>query len=126
VPVVWNGKVYVATVQSLAIFGLAQAGQAPAKLSPPPKIIDSRPPLAPGEHEIRGMVRNISGYTLTIETKHGKMITVDYRAAAAHYKVAPPSVGHAVVVRGKFEGAVLKAKVVGHIPDHPRAWPPDR
>jgi hypothetical protein len=125
VPVVANGKVYVATVQQLAIFGLAQVGQAPAKLIPP-KIVDDRAPLAPGEHEIRGMVRNISGSTLIIETKHGRMITVDCRAAAADYKLAPPSVGHGVYVRGTFAGKVLKAKIVGHAPDHPLQWPSDR
>lgn len=125
VPVVWNGKVYVATVKQLAIFGLAQTGQAPAKLQLP-KIVDTRPALAPGEHEIRGMVRNISGFNLIIETKHGKMITVDYRIAAANYKIAPPSIGHGVVARGTLEGGVLKAKVVGHAPDHPMMWPPDR
>jgi hypothetical protein len=126
VPVVANGKVYVATVKSLAIFGLAQAGQTFAKLPSPPKIVDARPALAPGEHEIRGMVRKMAGYALTIETKHGRLITVDYRGAAANYKIAPPSIGHAVVARGSFKGAVLVAKVVGHAPDHPIGWPADR
>ncbi|HEY3636536.1 MAG TPA: hypothetical protein VGK90_00195 [Rhizomicrobium sp.] len=124
VPVVANGKVYVATVKSLAIFGLAKTGQAQAKLPPPPKIV--RPQLAAGEHEVRGIVRRMSGYTLVVQTKQDKLIAVDYARAAANYKVAAPSIGHGVLVRGTFEGKVLKARVVGHAPDHPRQWPLDR
>jgi hypothetical protein len=123
-PVVWGGQVYVATVKTLAIFGLANAREAPAKLPPPPKVV--RPTLAQGEHEFRGTVRIISNDTLAVETRDGKMISVDYRAAAADYKVAPPTVGHGVLVRGTFEGKVMKAEVVGHAPDHPRQWPADR
>jgi len=125
VPVVANGKVYVATVKSLAIFGLKKRGTPEAKLVYPP-IMDSRTKLAAGEHEIRGTVRSISGYELVVEKRDGKTLTVDAAKAAANYKVAPPSVGHALLARGVFEGEVLRADVVGHAPDHPMMWPPDR
>jgi len=126
VPVVANGKVYVATVQSLAIFGLEAKGAGPAKLPPPPVVVDSRPLLAAGEHEIRGIVRNMSGNTLVVEKRDHTEVTVDDLAAAANYKLAPPSIGHALVARGVFEQGILKAVLVGHAPDHPMMWPPDR
>ncbi len=126
VPVVANGKVYVATVKSLAIYGLKKKGAAAATLPPAPQIVDSRTALSPGQHEIRGMVRSISGYDLVVETRDGRKLAVDAAPAAAGHKVAAPSVGHALMARGTYEGAVLKAEVVGHAPDHPMMWPSDR
>lgn len=124
VPVVDNGKVYVASVKSLAIFGL-KTGDARVAALTPPKVLE-RAPLAPGQHEIRGTVRRITGTTLVVEKRDGKTISVDAAKAAAHYKAAPPSVGHALVARGTMEGDVLKADIVGHVPDHVEVWPPDR
>ena len=126
VAVVANGKVYVATVKSLAIFGLSKAGAPTAQLAPPPQIIDARATLTPGQHEIRGMVRSISGTTLVVEKRDGALVTVDAAKAAANHKVAPPAVGHASLVRGVYEGNVLQADLVGHAPDHPMMWPLDR
>jgi hypothetical protein len=117
--------VYVATVKSLAIYGLKKNGAPAAALAPQPEIIP-RAPLGPGVHEIRGTVRNISGYLLLVEKRDGKMITVDAGIAAANHKAAPPSVGHALFARGRVEGNLLKADIVGHVPDQLRAWPPDR
>lgn len=126
VPVVANGKVYVATVKSLAIFGLSKAGTLTARLAPPPQIIDSRATLEPGQHEIRGMVRSMSGNMLVVEKRDGATVTVDTAKAAANHKMAPPSVGHALLARGPYEGNVMRADVVGHAPDHPMMWPLDR
>lgn len=125
VPVAANGKVYVATVKSLTIWGLKKNGAASASLPPAPRILP-RAPLAPGVHEIRGTVRNISGYTLLVQKRDGTMITVDSTMAAANHKAAPPSVGHALFARGKVEGDVMKAEIVGHVPDALQAWQPDR
>jgi hypothetical protein len=124
VPVVDNGKVYVATVKSLAIFGLKSGDARVAELTPPTVL--QRPPLAPGQHEIRGTVRRISGNTLVVETRDGKTIIIDAARASANGKAAPPSVGHALVARGTMEGDILKAELVGHVPDHVEVWPPDR
>jgi hypothetical protein len=124
VPVVDNGKVYVASVKSLAIFGL-KAGDTRVAALVPPKILE-RAPLAPGQHEIRGTVRRLSGTMLVVEKRDGQTIAVDAAGAAAHHLAAPPSVGHALVARGTMEGDVLKADLVGHVPDHVEMWPPDR
>ena len=113
-----------AGVVSLAIFGLKSGDTRVAALTPP-KVLE-RPPLPPGQHEIRGTVRKISGTTLVVEKRDGKTMTVDLAKAAAHYKAAPPSVGHALVARGTMEGDAMKADLVGHVPDHVQVWPPDR
>lgn len=126
VPTVANGKVYVATVQSLAIYGLKKDGAAFASLRPAPKLIDSRPKLAQGEHEIRGTVLGISGNRLTVELRDGKMLAVDGTKAAEGHMVAAPSVGHALLARGAYKDEVLEATVLGHAPDHPMMWQPDR
>jgi hypothetical protein len=126
VPVVANGKVYVATVKSLTIYGLNTTGREFAAMPPAPQIVDSRAKLAPGEHEIRGTVRGIDGYRLSVVLRDGKTIIVDASDAAAKYKVAPPSVGHALVARGPIENGIMKAVQVGHAPDHGYVWPEDR
>lgn len=126
VPVAANGKVYVATVQSLAIWGVASADAKPAKL-PVPKVFDPRTPLTAGQREIHGMVRRIAGMMLTVEKRDGQTVQIDATKAAANYKVAPPSVGHALAAIGTFDaGGTMIADTVRHIGDKSRMWPPDR
>jgi hypothetical protein len=72
------------------------------------------------------MVRQTSGYMLVVEKRDGKTITVDATDAAANFKLALPSVGHALLARGTMQADLMKAAVVGHAPDHAEVWPPDR
>jgi outer membrane protein assembly factor BamB len=69
VPVVANGKVYVASNQTLAIFGLGTAAAASALPTPKPPV-DMRAKLARGEHEIYGKVRAINDAKLTVGPLH--------------------------------------------------------
>lgn len=125
VPVAANGKVYVATVKALLIYGLKKKGAAFAALPSAPAILP-RKPLPPGEHEIRGTVKAIAGNKLTVALRDGKTLTVDANKAVEGHMVAAPSVGHALMARGTYNGDVLEAAVLGHAPDHPGMWPADR
>ena len=126
VPVVANGKVYVASNQSLAIFGLSNTS-AKVPALPVPKIVDMRLPLAQGQHEIYGIVSSIAGNTIVIHTRDGRTLNVDAGAASANFDKAQPRVGHALMARGRIAAdGTLKADVVLHAKDHPVMWPADR
>ncbi len=126
VPVAANGKVYVAHRPVAGDLGIASAGAKQAKL-PVPTVIDPRTPLNPGQHEIHGIVRRIAGMKLTVEKRDGHTVQIDATKAAANYKVAPPSAGHALAAIGVFDaGGTMIADTVRHIGDKSRMWPPDR
>ncbi len=125
VPVVANGKVYVASYQGLAIFGLSSA--APATVPRTTPTVSARAVLPLGAHELYGIVRSINGPMLTVETRVGKTVTVDDSKAAVNFQMAEPSVGHGVLVRGTFgAGGVMLASSLLHAKDHPAMWLPDR
>ena len=126
VPVVANGKVYVASNQSLAIFGLGGARVRESAL-PAPKAVDMRIALAPGRHEVYGMVKAINGDNITVQTRKGQTLTVDASAASKKFDKAQPWVGHALMARGTYAAdGVLKADIVMHAKDHPVMWQADR
>jgi len=125
VPVVANGKVYVASYQGLAIFGLGNAG---AAVKPPfVPYVAARIPLAAGQHEIYGTVHAIDGTTIVVQKRDGTLVTVDTKSAARNHDLAPLSVGHGALARGTYDAAGgLIASVVLHAKDRTTAWPPDR
>jgi hypothetical protein len=126
VPVVANGKVYVASYQGLAIFGLASP-TSPAVKIPVAAHSPVQVALAPGQHEIYGTVHGISGSTVTVQKRDGALVTVDALSAAKNFELAPPAVGHGVLVRGTYNKAgVMVASVVMHAKDHSALWLPDR
>jgi hypothetical protein len=125
VPVSANGKVYVASNQQLAIFGLGTAGAEPAALVEP-KVVDMRAKLAPGEHEIYGTVRAIDGKTVTIARRDGQLLKIDTARAAESFDLAAPWIGHALLARGTLGDAGMQASIVMHAKGHPAMWPSDR
>ncbi len=69
VPVVANGKVYVASDQAVSIFGI---GGAKRKVTLPiPVRVDMRVALAQGEHEVYGTVLRIDGTIIDVRTRDG-------------------------------------------------------
>ncbi|HEY1630170.1 MAG TPA: hypothetical protein VGF56_02595 [Rhizomicrobium sp.] len=125
VPVVANGHVYVASYQTLAIFGMSSA-PSPAFEMPPAPVVH-RVALAPGQHEIFGMVRSVSGSTITVAKRDGTMLTVDTSPAEKNKLFAEPTVGHGVLVRGKYTAMnQMAADVVMHAKDHAGMWQADR
>jgi hypothetical protein len=125
VPVSANGKVYVASNQQLAIFGLGATGAMPAALVVP-KVVDMRAKLAPGQHEVYGFVRAIDGKAVTIARRDGQLLKVDTARAAQSFDLAKPWVGHAMMARGTMGDGGLDATIVMHAKDHPVMWPGDR
>jgi hypothetical protein len=124
VPVVANGKVYVASYKSLAIFGL---GGGSATLAPANRTEEIQGALPAGEYEVSGIVQNIDGSTLTVVRRNGNVIKVDGAAAFAKFQAAAPSVGHGILVRGTIdEDGVLHADTLMHAKDNSAMWQPDR
>jgi hypothetical protein len=124
-PVAANGKVYVASYQGLAIFGLSSAPAATLPATAPPPV--ARIALAPGVHEIYGTVRAINGWTVTVATRNGRLVTVNTLTAAQNGNMAQPSVGHGILVRGTYTSAnAMTAVVILHAKDHAAMWLSDR
>ncbi len=125
VPVVANGRVYVASDQMLTIFGLGGAKKGVSL--PAVRRVDMRAPLARGEHEIYGFARSMSGSTVAVQRRDGSTVLVDVADARRDARFAEPSPGHALIARGTFEKAgVMAATTILHAVDHPAMWPEDR
>jgi hypothetical protein len=124
VPIVANGRVYVASYGVVTAFGLggtaARHGGFTALPRPPL-------PLPPGiAHELRGTVTAINANAISLRLRNGRVVTVDIGTAMNGFHMAPPSVGHASLVRGDYAGAVFKASYVLHQKDNLLTWAPDR
>lgn len=132
VPTIANGHAYVASYKELAIFGTgAPAAPAPAEIaarrSADRIAANSAVKLAPGEHEIYGIVRKISASGFTAHKRDDASVTVDMRAALLASEVAVPTLGHGVLVRGRYDiNGVLIAGTVLHAKRQRALWPADR
>ncbi|MBV9571926.1 MAG: hypothetical protein JO056_11865 [Alphaproteobacteria bacterium] len=123
-PMVANGRVFVAGYKTLSIFGL---GSGEAAALPRVAAPNMRVKLAAGEHEIYGTVRAIDGVKLTVEKRDGSMLTVDATRAEKEHAKAQPQVGKALVARGTYSSAgVLDANVVLHAKSKSTMWYADR
>jgi hypothetical protein len=125
VPVVANGKVYVASYEQLDIFGLLGSNAKPAKTG---VAMIKAPQMNIGApHEITGALVAVRASTLTLRTRTGKIVRVDDSAAVLHERTAVLVVGEAFTARGAYDaGGVLHATTVLRAKPHPAAWPPDR
>lgn len=125
VPTVANGHVYVASNKMLAIFGLSQSG--PAAEPPIAASEPYRPALAPGMHEVYGMIRGVNGSLITIQTRGGRSLTIDAAAAMRTFDYAAPKVGRALLARGMYEpSGVFRAQNILHAKPNPAIWMADR
>jgi hypothetical protein len=128
VPVVANGRVYVASYRELAIFGLAPAGgsrQAAATLA---AIAPPAPPQLPGNaHEISGTIKTVAGGDISLTTRAGELVRVDATDAARRHLSVVFLVGEPVTVFGTYRtSGVLHATEVLHAKPSPKGWPADR
>ena len=103
VPVVANGKVYVASYKALTIFG---AGGARAAATAPKMASQAAaqpsPLVAPtSTHLVSGILTAIDRSTLTLQTRSGKSVKIDDAQAVQNQRVgAPLSAGIPLTVQG--------------------------
>jgi hypothetical protein len=126
VPVVANGKVYVASYRMLSIFGVAGTGDALVSASQLVRVAaPSQPVLSP--HQISGFVREASGTRVVIEVRDGKQITVELTEAIARHAAIQAIDGEPVLARGDFDShGILQATSFLHAKPQPILWRPDR
>jgi hypothetical protein len=122
VPVVANGKVYVATDKQLAIFGLGGTSASQTAVQPSPVGSLASP------HEITGTLLALSGSTLTLQTRTGKSVKIDASQAVHNEEVAPLFVGEPFTALGSSlnaNGALVATSIVQSKGSSGELWPPD-
>jgi PQQ enzyme repeat len=124
VPVVANGKVYVASYKRLMIFG--------PNGSPAPSIAASRmeSPSLPPEitRRVSGTLLSVDGARLTVLTRTGQTVRVDDSQAAANQRIAILTVGRPFTVVGRaVPGSEdIEAFAISRAKPGSQAWPEDR
>jgi len=147
VPVVANGKVYVASYRMLEIFGVPSGATtaiaAPAAAATPlsagptsgaiaaPAAVATPLSVAPdGAHSVTGVLTEVSGSALTLQTRSGNNVTVDYSQASQNQRIQGPlTIGKPFIAIGSSTNAageliatsILRAKSTSS-----QLWPPDR
>jgi hypothetical protein len=126
VPVVANGQVFVATYQSLAIFGLASGGakSTPARVFQAPPA--PRHAISAAPHEVWGRVTSIDGAILELTTATGKSVRVDTTLATKASQNVGLKIGLAADVRGDERAGTLFATAVLHAKPQPALWGTNR
>ncbi len=124
VPVVANGKVYVASSGQLDIFGLLGAS---GKAETPGAPVVKAPRAGVGApHEVTGTLIAISGSHLTLRTRTGKAAHVDASDAIRHERSVVLVVGKAFDARGTYDASgVLHATTIVRAKPSPGTWPTD-
>jgi hypothetical protein len=118
VPVVANGRVFVASFAALNIFG-PSGTLAPLVVPPPPS------PPAPLPSQIFGRITSISAPDITIQPAPGEFVTVDTTAAVEADESVPLVVGRAVHVFGSPDANGLwHANTIQRAKDSPALWQP--
>lgn len=124
VPVVANGKVYVASYEQLDIFGLG--GSAPVEIAPMVASLIYRTTFS-ARNEVTGTLVETRGSVLTLRTRTGRTVRVDDSDAVRHERSAVLIAGRPFNVRGTYDAAgILHAAAIVRAKPSPGTWPPDR
>jgi hypothetical protein len=122
VPVVANGKVFVASYKQLDIFGL---GGTLAKAGTP--HAPAFHPTSAAPNEVTGTLLAASGSSLTLRTRTGTIVRVDASVALRQERSGDLVVGEPFNVRGKYDAArVLHAVAIVRAKPSESTWLPDR
>jgi hypothetical protein len=124
VPVVANGRVFVASNQQLTIFGLGGGPFVPPAAASKPVALVAHAPL----HEITGVLEHANGAVLTLRTRAGQTALVDDSDALRSEKTGVLVQGNAYTAQGTIYDSTgaLRAQVVLRAKPSPAIWPPDR
>ncbi len=123
VPVIANGKVYVASYQQLDIFGLG--GTAPGAATTRPIAATRMNGHAP--HEVTGTLVARRDSMLALRTRTGRVVRVDGSEAVRRERSVDLVVGESLTVRGTYDAAgVLHATAILRAKPSSSTWPPDR
>jgi|GEM_PF-514669 hypothetical protein len=123
VPVVANGRAYVASNKELAIFGLCPCSTLTAAVltaaeTSPAQQVD------PAYHRISGTIQSVSASQLAIETRAGTVVQVDISAGGI--KNAGAALDRKVEVWGTYDTSnILHATTIYRTKPLPALWPPD-
>jgi hypothetical protein len=125
VPVVANGRVFVASNRQLTIFGLGGhplvAPSAAAAAAAAPEDTHMSP------HAITGVLEHADGSVLTLRTRTGTITRVDGSDALLNGQTGVLVPGNAYTAQGTYDSTgVLHAQSVWRAKPSPEIWPPDR
>ncbi len=122
VPMVANGRVYVASYKQLAIFGIGPAG---ATITPTTTATVVSTQAVSGSRLSGAVVASGEG-SFTLQLGSGKQVTVLTADALERHQAVPVVIGRNLEVRGATDAngvfqasSILRAK-------QPGAWPPDQ
>jgi PQQ enzyme repeat len=124
VPVVANGKVYIASYQQLQIFGLG--GSAAGAVVGRTIAAGAYRGAIKTPNEVTGTLVKVNGSQLTLRTRAGKLVRVEAAAALKNERSEDLVVGRPFEVRGTYDAAVMHAAVIVRAKPSPSTWPPDR
>src|SRR5580658_2024404 len=125
VPVVANGKVYVAAYKSVTIFG----PNAPPAAAAASAVDASAAALLPAgaTQRVSGVLLAMEGAKLTLSTRSSQTLAVDVSHALQTERVADLIVGQAyTVLAAPGPGGTLQATAVMRAKHSASAWPKDQ
>jgi hypothetical protein len=122
IPVIANGKVYVAAYKQLDIFGIG--GRLAKAVSIPAAAFA---PTAGAPHEVTGTLITVTGRLLSLRTRAGKIAVIDDSDAVRRERSSVLVVGEPFNASGRYDAAgVLHAVVIIRAKPSETTWPPDR
>ena len=125
-PVVANGRVFVASNKQLTIFGPTVNGATPAAL-PAVAAAVTTAPIAGTPNQVSGWIDGINGTTLTLRKRDGTHATVDAATAEAAFQSVPLSMEEAITALGTIDAqGILHAQTIVRAKDSVVLWPPDQ